>query len=196
MGTASLPLNRGSNGAVAGSTVDEAAPQQRRDADRPPQSMTEKAQKDAAALRNALAFTQAVGVLMRSEHYRNYKIGDLEWLLIPPLMAGQFRIVEARLDNKYGGGTLPVAIVLWANVSSDVDKRLMESETVPFELKPEDWKSGDILWLIHAAGETRYVRSVVAQLAKTTFSGREIKVLAADTDGKSKVHVLKPSGAN
>ena len=51
-----------------------------------PTGMTEKIRRDAAALRNALAFTQAIGVLMRSPHYRQYTLGDLEWLVIPPLI--------------------------------------------------------------------------------------------------------------
>ena len=153
-----------------------------------PSGMTEKIRRDAAALRNSLAFTQALGVLMRSPHYRQYKLGDLEWLVIPPLMTGQFRIGEAKPETQ--GPSLPVAVVFWASVSEEVDKRLMEAKSASPQLTPEEWKSGDILWLVHAAGETRFVRSVIDQLMKTTFKGREIKVLASDRDGNAKVHVL------
>jgi len=154
-----------------------------------PKGMTEKIRRDAAALRNALAFTQAVGVLMRSPHYRKYTLADLEWLVIPPLVNGQFRIGEAKPDNNKGP-SLPVAIVFWASVSPEVDKRLMEAKTAAPQLKPEEWKSGDIVWLVHAAGESRFVRFVVEQLTKTTFKGRQVKVLARDRDGNAKVHVL------
>jgi cytolysin-activating lysine-acyltransferase len=151
--------------------------------------MTDKIRRDAASLRNALAFTQALGVLMRSPHYRKYTLADLEWLVIPPLMARQFRIGEAKPDPQ--GPSLPVAVVFWALVSPDVDKRLMEAKSAAPALKPEEWKSGDILWLVHAAGETRFVRSVIDQLMKSTFKGRAIKVLAADRDGHASVHVLE-----
>jgi cytolysin-activating lysine-acyltransferase len=154
-----------------------------------PAAMSETLRRDAATLRKALAFTQVVGVLMRSSHYRRYTLGDLEWLVIPPVLAGQFRIGEVKPD-KNQGAAMPVAVVLWASVSAEVDKRLMEAEEASFQLKPEEWKSGDILWLVHAAGETRFVRHVVDELAKTTLKGRQIKVLGRDQEGKSKIHVL------
>jgi cytolysin-activating lysine-acyltransferase len=150
--------------------------------------LTEKVRRDAASLRNALAFTQALGVLMRSPHYGKYRLADLEWLVIPPLMNGQFRIGEAKPDPN--GPALPVAVVFWALVSADVDKRLTEAKSAAPRLTPEEWKSGDILWLVHAAGETRFVRSVIDQLMKSTFAGRAVKVLANDREGNAKVHVL------
>ena len=154
-----------------------------------PTGLTEKVRRDAAVLRNALAFTQVVGLLMRSQHYKQYTIGDLEWLVIPPVMAGQFRIGEAKPDSAQGAA-VPVAVVLWASVSPEVDRRLMEGDNTSFQLKPEEWKSGDIPWLVHAAGETRFVRSVVDQMTKTTFKGRKVKVRGRDRDGNLKVHVL------
>jgi len=157
-----------------------------------PTALTDKIRRDAAALRNALAFTQAVGVLMRSAHYKQYTLGDLEWLVIPPLLAGQFRIGEAKPDNQQGP-SLPVAVVLWASVSPEVDKRLMEAKNASPQLKPEEWKSGDILWLVHAAGETRFVRFVVDQLMKTTFKGRQVKIIGRDREGNAKVHTMDGS---
>ena len=164
--------------------------------DEPPQvapsqatALKGRASRDAATLRNAWAFTQVVGVLMRSPHYSRYTLGDLEWLVIPPLLAGQFRIGEAKVD-KNQGAVMPVAVVLWASVSAEVDKKLMETEEASLRLKPEEWKSGDILWLMHAAGETRFVRQVVDELTKSTLKGRQVKVRAHDPAGKSKIHVL------
>jgi hemolysin-activating ACP:hemolysin acyltransferase len=148
-----------------------------------------RAGRDAATLRNAWAFTQVVGVLMRSPNYRRYTLSDLEWLVIPPLLAGQFRIGQAKADKNQRSVT-PVAVVLWASVSAEVDKKLMESEQSSVQLKPEEWKSGDILWLMHAAGETRFVRQVVDELTKTTLKGRQVKVRTYDPVGKSKIQVL------
>ena len=192
-GSASVP-----NGLMAGTAQDGSAQSDTGSASSPtaqsttePQraGLSEKVRRDAAVLRNALAFTQVVGLLMRSQHYKQYTIGDLEWLVIPPVMAGQFRIGEAKLDSGQGAA-VPVAVVLWASVSPEVDRRLMEGDNTSFQLKPEEWKSGDIPWLVHAAGETRFVRSVVDQMTKTTFKGRKVKVRGRDRDGNLKVHVL------
>jgi hemolysin-activating ACP:hemolysin acyltransferase len=144
-------------------------------------------QQAVAALRNSLAFTQIIGVLMRSEHYKHYTLGDLEWLVIPPMLAGQFRIGEAKPKT---GSSVPVAVVLWARVSADVDKRLAEIGRAPIRLRPDEWTSGDILWLAHAAGEPRFVRAVLKQLNESAFKGREVKLRSFGKDGKPAVQLL------
>jgi hemolysin-activating ACP:hemolysin acyltransferase len=154
------------------------------------ESSAENARRQAAALRNSLAFTQIVGVLMRSQHYKHYTLSDLEWLVVPPMLAGQFRIGEVK--QKKGEATVPVAVVLWASVSPDVDKRLMDAGDAPIRLRPDEWKSGEILWLVHAVGEPRFVRQVLKPLSETTFKGRTVKVRGRGQDGKPTVHVLPP----
>jgi hemolysin-activating ACP:hemolysin acyltransferase len=151
-------------------------------------AIPEKDRRQAmAALRNSLAFTQIIGVLMRSEHYKHYTLGDLEWLVVPPMLAGQYRIGEAKPKT---GGSIPVAVVLWARVSADVDKRLAQIGRAPIKLRPDEWTSGDILWLVHAAGAPRFVRHVLKQLSETAFKGREVKFRGFSKDGKPEVHLL------
>ncbi len=60
-------------------------------------AQSEAAQHQAAANhRQTVAFAQIISLLMRSPVYRNLSIGDIEWLVIPPLVAGTFAIAEAR----------------------------------------------------------------------------------------------------
>ena len=40
----------------------------------------------------AQTFAQIVAVLMRDANFRNLRLTDLEWLVLPPVMAGQFRL--------------------------------------------------------------------------------------------------------
>ena len=151
-------------------------------------AISEKDRRQAlAALRNSLAFTQIIGVLMRSEHYKHYTLGDLEWLVVPPMLAGQYRIGEAKPKT---GGSIPVAVVLWARVSAEVDQRLTQIGRAPIRLRPDEWTSGDILWLVHAAGAPRFVRPVLKQLSETVFKGREVKFRGFSKDGKPEVHLL------
>jgi hemolysin-activating ACP:hemolysin acyltransferase len=144
---------------------------------------TEEAQRRAvAAIRQSLAFTQIITVLMRSPRHRHYALGDLEWLVIPPLVAGQCSVAEAK--SKQSGVSIPVAVALWANVSPEVDKKLSENLHVPIRLRPDEWRSGDILWLVDAVGDPRVVPQLIKQLLETTFKGREAKMRAAGENGK------------
>jgi hemolysin-activating ACP:hemolysin acyltransferase len=135
-----------------------------------------------SSMRQSLAFAQIVTVLMRSPLYRHYTLGDLEWLVIPPLVAGQCTVANTSL--KQNGVTVPVAIALWASVSAEVDKKLSENLHLPMRLRPDEWRSGDVLWLIEAVGDPRAVPQLLKQLVETTFKGREVKMRAPGENGK------------
>lgn len=109
--------------------------------------LIEKKQAQAVqldAIRKSVAFTQVVSLMMRSPFHGRHTLADLEWLFLPALRNDQFKIAEA----KSGSINVPAGFVLWASVSPDVDKRLMESLDAPARLGPEEWKSGDIPWII------------------------------------------------
>ncbi len=85
--------------------------------------------RDARQIRIAQAFSQVVAVLMRDPTFRQMRLADLEWLILPPVMAGQFRLAQVPAPPRRGGaqegGTLiPVAVALWARVSDAIDKSL------------------------------------------------------------------------
>ena len=128
-----------SNGKAAPATAPAAAPGLA--------PMSEESRKRAAAaLQLSAAFAQVVTVLMRSPQHKHLALADLEWLVFPPLTTGQFAI--ANVQAKEGGASMPAALVLWASVSADVDKKLSENVSGPMRLRPDEWKSGDILWLV------------------------------------------------
>ena len=58
--------------------------------------------------KDTLAFAQTVALLMHSPHYKHYTLADLEWLVIPPLVTGQFSVAEAKLKDS--GVPVPVAV--------------------------------------------------------------------------------------
>jgi cytolysin-activating lysine-acyltransferase len=140
-------------------------------------------------VRHSLAFAQIVSLLMRSAHHKRYPIGALEWLVIPPLLTGQFSIVEAR--SKQSGASAPVAVALWARVSPEVDKRLSENLDKPIQLRPREWRSGDLLWIVEAVGDKRVLPPLLKRLSESTFKGREVKVRRRGADGKVAVSSLK-----
>jgi hemolysin-activating ACP:hemolysin acyltransferase len=128
----------------------------------------------AALLRLSAAFTQTVTLLMRSSLHKHMAIADLEWLVLPPLLAGQFRI--AKVGSKKTGVVVPAGVVLWASVSPEVDKKLSENAAAPLRLRPDEWRSGDIIWLVEAAGDPRVVSKLLTELNASVFKNRDVKV--------------------
>jgi hemolysin-activating ACP:hemolysin acyltransferase len=154
------------------------------------QMSPEEAQRRAVAVaRMSVAFAQVVSVLMRSPQHKHFSLADLEWMVLPPLLTGQCRVVEAKTQPE--GPGVPIAVVFWASVSPEVDKRLSDHASIPFRLRPDEWKSGDILWLLEAVGEGRVLQPVLKQLNETEFRGREVKMRTLGKDGKPLVTALR-----
>ena len=155
--------------------------------------------RDARQSRFAQSFAQIVAVLMRDPNFRKMRLADLEWLVLPPVMAGQFQLAQApspvgRVKDKDGseqGGVLvPVAVALWARVSDAVDKALAEDLDKPVRLRPADWAAGDNVWLMAVAGDQRAVPRFLEELAKTEFKGRRVKMRLRGPDNTVVVKTL------
>jgi cytolysin-activating lysine-acyltransferase len=141
------------------------------------------------ALRQSLAFAQIVSLTIKSPLYRHFAIGDLEWLVVPPLALGTFALAEAKAQAD--GPAFPVAVALWAQVSPDVDQRLSENLAAPIRLRPDEWASGDAAWVIAAIGDPRALNGLLQQLNNSVFKERTVKIRAAGSDGKVSVKTLK-----
>jgi cytolysin-activating lysine-acyltransferase len=169
----------------------------------PPDSAQEKTAARAADTRQSRvgqAFSQIVAVLMRDPVYKNLKIADLEHLVLPPVMVGQFRLAlgtrQADAGKAQTGGIyIPVAVALWARVSPKIDKALSGNLDKPVWLRPQEWTSGDILWLMAAAGNPRAVPPFLKQLAEKEFKGQQVKMRLRGPDGKAVVQVLGQQNA-
>jgi cytolysin-activating lysine-acyltransferase len=159
--------------------------------------------RDARQTRFAQSFAQIVAVLMRDRNFRNMRLSDLEWLVLPPVMAGQFSLAQAPSplgrdkgkeggkEGAAGGGVLvPVAVALWARVSDSIDQGLSENLDKPVRLKPGDWASGNNVWLMAVAGDQHAVPTFLKQLAATQFKGQRVKMRLRDADNKVVVKTL------
>ena len=141
----------------------------------------------------AESFAQIVGVLMRDRHLRTMTLADLEALVLPPLIVGQFGLAHApqtRGNGSNGAGTagdpvlVPVAVALWARVSTNVDKALSENLDKQVRLQPADWASGNNVWLMVLGGDPRAVPKFIEQLVEKDFKGRQVKMRLRGSDGK------------
>ncbi len=80
---------------------------------------------------------EIVWLFSQSPHHKTFFISDLEWLAMTPIVLQQFRIFYAPQR--------PIGVALWARVAPHVAERLATGNA---RLSPQDWKSGDELWLV------------------------------------------------
>jgi len=140
------------------------------------------------ALRQSIAFAQIVSLMIQSPLYRHFAISDLEWLILPPLATGTFALAEVKTNPEKP--RLPGAAVIWASVSADVDSRLSKNLSAPIRLRPDEWRSGNQVWIIAIAGDPRVVNSVLKQLNNSTLKGQNVKIRTTDKDGNAIVRTL------
>ena len=133
-------------------------------------------QRKLQALRAQLreSFGNIVMALMALPRYRDQTLGDLRHLVIEPLMRD--RLVTAYV----GEGERPVGgevagIALWASVSEEVDasiRRQIREGVFPIRLKPDDWNSGPINWLLDVvAGDKAMTARVIANFRQVVKEG-------------------------
>lgn len=144
----------------------------------------QEAQKRAIASKHLMAsFGEIVAVLMRSPPSRSMPLAEVEGLVMPAIMTGQFLVAEAQ--SKSNGFLTPIAAALWAQVSPEVDRRLSENLDQPVRLTANEWKSGPIPWMIAVIGDQRVIRPMLKQLQETTLKGRPLKMRVKGSEGKT-----------
>ncbi|MEZ5901264.1 MAG: toxin-activating lysine-acyltransferase [Hyphomicrobiaceae bacterium] len=121
---------------------------------------------------------EIVWLMSQSPSHKQFFISDLEWFVMTPVMLQQFRT--------YYATDKPVGVVLWANVSDEVAERLAQGTT---KLRPQDWKSGDKLWIVEVIAPFGGAEEMVKDLKDKVFPSRQVSFLAATKDGRQ-VRVL------
>jgi len=85
-----------------------------------------------------LVFAEACWLMSRSKAHGHVTMGDMDWLVLPPIILKQARIFR---DGKQD----PIAFMSWALVSDEVNHRLKSGVQ---KLEPVDWNSGQHFWII------------------------------------------------
>jgi cytolysin-activating lysine-acyltransferase len=98
----------------------------------------------------------------------------------------QCRVAQAQQS----GIEVPVGVALWANVSTDVDQRLSDV-SAPWRLQPDEWRSGDIPWLLELVADSATQQALLKHLGETVFKGRGIKMRVRDANGKMQIGTFK-----
>lgn len=122
------------------------------------------------------ALGEVVWLFMQSPGHRHLFLADLEWLVMPAMMLGQFRTFRS--------GEQIAGLALWATVSEEVEKRLTAGVV---SLAPADWKSGDRLWLVELVAPFGGADAMIEDLKTSVFRGKTAKIRLTGADGKSVV---------
>jgi cytolysin-activating lysine-acyltransferase len=119
---------------------------------------------------------EIVWLMSQSPIHKQFYISDLEWFVMTPVLLQQFRIFYAQ-DR-------PVGALLWAFASDEVEARLAQGVT---RLRPQDWKSGDKLWVVEAIAPFGGPEEMIKDLKANVFATREVRYVAMTTEGKKEV---------
>lgn len=105
------------------------------------------------------------------------------------MLARQFYVAEAA--SKESGFRAPIAVVTWARVSAEVDRRLTENAgREPVRLRPDEWTSGEQHWLIDLIGNPSGLRTALKDLRSGPLKDKEVKVLMRAQSGAARVATL------
>lgn len=129
-----------------------------------------------ASLRAALRenFGKVVMALMMVPRYKAQMVGDLQHLVLDPML--QDRLAIAYKGTRDAPQTADMAgFAIWASVSDEVDARIREQikqGVFPVRLRPEDWNSGKINWLLDVIATDRAtITTVISNFRQVVKEG-------------------------
>jgi cytolysin-activating lysine-acyltransferase len=123
--------------------------------------------------------------MSQSPVHKQFFISDLEWLVMTPVILQQFRMYYQNAAPAEGGQR-PIGVVLWARVSAEVETMLERGTT---KMRPQDWKSGDRLWVVEVIAPFGGHDAMVADLKAKVFPTEPIKMVAM-VEGRKEVRVV------
>lgn len=119
------------------------------------------------------AVGHACVLMAASKGHKYLFMGDLDWACVPAIATNQYKV--------WSRGPMPVGFASWAMVSDEVDKRI--SETGVPKLRPAEWNSGEICWLMDILAPFGGGEQMIQELRQGALSGKKIKTLQPAPDG-------------
>jgi cytolysin-activating lysine-acyltransferase len=126
----------------------------------------------------ATVLGEIVWLMSQTTTHKQFFISDLEWMVMTPGLLQQYRLYYAK-DR-------PVGVLFWGFVDDEVEKRLMAGNA---KLRPQDWKSGEKLWIVDVIAPFGGTDEMIKDLKLKVFPDRELRVLTVEA-GKLGVRVV------
>lgn len=125
------------------------------------------------------AMGHGIWLMSQVATHKHFFIADIEWMLVPPVATGQFRL--------WRNEGLPVGFATWALLSDEAEKRILEGGIR--RLAPNDWNSGENVWLMDVIAPFGGREEAVREIKEQVFPGKTVKALQAAPDGAGVVAV-------
>lgn len=113
-------------------------------------------------------------LMSQSPLHKRLFIQDLEWFVMTPILLQQFRLFYDQQK--------PIGVVLWAHANEDVAEMLGQGIS---KLRPQDWQSGDEVWVVEAIAPFGGGEEMVKDLKANVFAEQDVRYLATDASGQS-----------
>lgn len=121
----------------------------------------------------ASSLGEIVWLMSQSPAHKTFFISDLEWMIMVPVMLQQFRIFYDQQK--------PIGVALWGAVSDEVEKRLATGNA---KLQPQDWKSGNKLWVVEIIAPFGGHEEMLQDLKRQVFAEKQLSYLSFEQTGK------------
>lgn len=118
-------------------------------------------------------------LMSQSPIHKQFFISDLEWFVMTPVLLQQFRLFYDK-DK-------PIGVVFWAFASDEVAEMLARGTA---KLRPQDWKSGDQLWVVEVLAPFGGAEEMVKDLKAKVFPERDVRCLLVTKDLAKEVRKL------
>jgi len=142
-------------------------------------------QKQASGASAASAILgEMVWLYSMSDLHRDWTISSIHQWVLPAIQHQHFRV--------YRKGAKPVALITWAWLSAEIETAYVRN---PSSLRPQDWKSGDRLWLLDLIAPFGDTRHVVSDVRATIFKNEVGRFLRAKK-GADTMKIMYVHGKN
>jgi cytolysin-activating lysine-acyltransferase len=104
---------------------------------------------------NAAIVGDIAWLMMESAWHRARQVADFSRLVMPPTKHRQFRLFHE--------GNVPIAFISWALLSPEAERRYLDD---PYCLAPEDWASGNAIYLVDFVASRNAIRKIAPYLRR------------------------------
>ena len=114
--------------------------------------------------------------MMNLPRYRHLSIAELKPLVIEPLTKDRIAVAWAKQSD---GVDALVGIAIWASVSDAIDGKIKEqirANVLPIRLGPDDWNSGERIWLIDVIAADRQLATAVLVNFRKLSGGKPVQI--------------------